>query len=219
MILKSRSARAAFTLTETLIAVTIGTLILLALTIGSTLLMKSYFAVQQYAKGQNDEMRISDYLSLDLRRALSVQITGSTAAPPLTVTLVIPNFYQSANTPYPPHIAPVVGWPYKRHHHNHHQNVILNQVVDYGPTNGSAPTLTVQYVFDNGANTLSRVVNGVTTTIATEVKDFNVAISDVDETAQTQITFQPRFTFFGAANTAGVAGTTYYQTTDTRNTR
>jgi hypothetical protein len=169
-------------------------------------------------------MRISDYLSLDMRRAFSVSLSGSCSTPPLTVTLAIPNFYD-ATIPtnvkrYDPHVVGVTAWPYKKHHHHKHQNIILNQVVDYGPFNGSVvttPTKTVTYIFDNNAATLTRSVDGVASTIATDVKDFCVTVSDLDETAQTQITFKPRFN--NPASAAAVAGTTYFQTTLTRNTR
>jgi hypothetical protein len=189
-------------------------------------------AIEDYAKGQNDQMRISDYLALDLRRAFSVSISGDSAHPPVTVTLTIPNYYVSANTPYDPHVTGVTGWPYKKHHHNKHQNIVLNQIIDYGPWNGTAvttPTKTVVYIFDNQAQRLYRCVNGAVpgpvnqpdpvgvTTIATDVKDFNVSINDLDETAQTQITFNPRFRTVASAD--AVQGTTYFQTTLTRNTR
>ena len=212
------------TIVETMVAMGIGTGILAAFTIASIALQKSFVAIEDYAKGQNDQMRISDYLSLDMRRAFSISISGSVASPPLTVTMTIPNFYDATVPtnikPYDPHITGVTGWPYKKHHHHHHQNIILNQVIDYGPWNGTAvtaPTQTVVYSFDNGTQTLSRTVNGVASVIATDVKDFSVAVSDLDETAQTQITFKPRFN--NPASIDAVAGTTYYQTTLTRNTR
>lgn len=210
-----------FTLAEMAVAAGIGTAILAALTTASVALQRSFVAIEDYSKGQNDQMRISDYLALDLRRAFSVSITGSPANPPVTVTLVIPNFYQpkqpnQPSVPYDPRITGVTGWPYKKHHHHKHQNVILNQVVDYGPSSG-ATTKTVTYIFDNGSQTLTRNVDGVASIIATDVKDFNVSISDLDETAQTQITFKPRFRTTASAE--AIAGTTYFQTTLTRNTR
>jgi hypothetical protein len=213
------------TFAELSVAIGIGTAILAGLTTASVAFQRSFVAIEDYAKGQNDQMRISDYLALDLRRAFAVTITGSSAAPPVTVTLTVPNFYQpydptKGSVPYDPRVTGVTGWPYKKHHHHKHQNIILNQVVDYGPWNGTAvttPTKTVTYVFDNAAQTLTRNVDGVASIIATDVKDFTVSISDVDETAQTQITFNPRFRT--AASTDAVAGTTYFQTTLTRNTR
>ena len=208
----------AFTVTEMAVAGGIAAAILAGLSLASVALQRSFVAIEDYAKGQNDQMRISDYLALDLRRAFSVSITGSSAQPPVKVTLTIPNFYASANTPNDPKLTPIVGSPYtyKKHHHHKHQNVILNWVVDYAPS-GGATTKTVTYVFDNGTQTLTRNVDGAASIIATDVKDFNVSISDLDETAQTQITFQPRFT--RPASAAAIAGTTYYQTTGTRNTR
>ena len=218
MKLSNRQKNLAFTVAEMAVAGGIATAILAGLSLASVALQRSFMAIEDYAKGQNDQMRISDYLALDLRRAFSVSITGSSAQPPVTVTLTIPNFYASANTPNDPKLSPLVGQPYiyKHHHHHKHQNVILNWLVDYGPS-GGATTKTVTYVFDNGTQTLTRNVDGVASIIATDVKDFNVSISDLDETAQTQITFNPRFRTVTSAD--ATAGTTYFQTTLTRNTR
>lgn len=222
MILRRLQQNRGMTIVETMVAMGIGTFILAAFTAASIALQKSFVAIEDYTKGTNDQMRISDYLSLDMRRAFSISISGSAANPPLTVTMTIPNFYQSANTPYDPHVIGVTGWPYKKHHHHKHQNIILNQVVDYGPYDSTlkrvtTPTKTVTYTFDSNVNTLFRTVDGVATAIAYDVKDFNVAVSDLDETAQTQITFKPRFN--NPASADAIAGTTYYQTTLTRNTR
>ena len=217
---------AALTLVEMSVAMGIGTAILAGFTTASIALQRTMVAVEDYSKGQNDQMRISDYLSLDMRRAFQVLTSTDPVTGVLTVTLTEPNYYASADTPYNPYIIPTTGWPFKKHHHHKHQNIIINEIVSYGPYDASqlpanrvtAPTITVTYVFDNGAYTLTRSVNGGTgTVIASDVKDFNVTISDVDETATTQITFNPRFK--SVLSAAAVAGTTYYQTTLTRNTR
>jgi hypothetical protein len=214
------------TLAETAVAMGIGTSILAAFTWASVALQKSFMAIEDYAKGQNDQMRISDYLSLDMRRALSISITGTCQAPPLVVTLTIPNVYDANGKKYLPSVTSQTGWPYKKHHHNKHQNIILNQVVDYGKINyqgatvaNPATTTTITYTLDSSNFYLYRSVNGVSKIIARDVKDFCVQVSDLDETAQTSITFQPRFTNLAAANANGVSGTTYFQTTLTRNTR
>ena len=217
-IAKRARRRIAFTLVETVVAVGVGTAVLAAFTYGAIALQRSFAAIEDYTKGMNDQMRISDYLAMDMRRAFSVSISGSCSSPPLTVTMTIPNFYASADYPNDPKVTPVSGWPYKKHHHNHHQNIILNQVVDYAPaSNSAATTLTVTYVFDNGSNTLTRSVNGVATVIATDVKDFCVNVNDLDETANTSITFQPKFRTFASSD--AITGTTYFQTTLMRNTR
>jgi hypothetical protein len=215
---------AGMTIAETAVAAGIGTSILAAFTWASVALQRSFVAIEDYAKGQNDQMRISDYLSLDMRRALSISITGSSQNPPLVVTLTIPNAYDSNGKKYLPSVTSLTGWPYKKHHHNKHQNIILNQVVDYGRINyqgvavaSPATTQTITYTLDNSSNILYRSVNGVSTMIARDVKDFGVAVSDLDETAQPQITFQPRFKTL--ASTDAVSGTSYFQTTLTRNTR
>ena len=213
-----RLRRAAFTLAETCVAVGVGTAILAGFTYGAVALQRSFAAIEDYTKGMNDQMRISDYLAMDMRRAFSITKTGTCSSPPLTVTMTLPNFYASADYPNDPKVTGLTGWPYKKHHHNHHQNIILNQAVDYAPaSNLAATTITVTYLFDNGSNTLTRSVNGVATVIASDVKDFCVNIDESDETASTSITFQPRFRTLASPD--AVAGTTYFQTTLFRNTR
>ena len=217
------------TMVETAVAMGIATAILAAFTTGAVSLQRSFVAIEDYAKGQNDQMRISDYLSLDMRRAFTIKIQTDAGTGFLTVTMTLPNFYASANTPNDPKVTPVVGWPWKKHHHHKHKSIILNQSVEYGPA-GGATTQTVVYVFDNNAFKLYRCVNGAVppadpnaadppgvTTVARDVSDFNVTVNDLDETATTQIKFKPRF----RTNTSAEAidGTTYFQTTLTRNTR
>ena len=75
--LSSRSAIQATTFVELMVAIGVGTVILAAFTTASVALQKSFVAVEDYAKAQNDQMRISDYLSLDMRRAFSISISGS----------------------------------------------------------------------------------------------------------------------------------------------
>jgi hypothetical protein len=220
---KGKSRLWGFTLGETIVAIGIGTSILAGFTYASVALQRSFIGIEDYTKGLNDQMRISDFLAMDMRRAFSITLTGTCGNGPLTVTMQIANFYKSANTPNDPHVVGVTGWPYKKHHHHKHQNIILNQVVDYYPGASSAQNMfTVTYVFDNSAATLTRTETGNPTsypaiTIANDVKDFCVTVSDLDETATTSITFQPRFRT--VASSDAVTGTTYFQTTLTRNTR
>ena len=62
-----------FTLTEVMISSPIFSSISLGLLMGFTSLERSFSATTDFATNHSDEMRISDYLALDLRRALSVQ--------------------------------------------------------------------------------------------------------------------------------------------------
>lgn len=238
MKLQCRRSFKGFTLAEVSMALGIGTLMLAGFTTASVALQKSFVAIEDYAKGVNDQTRISDYLALDMRRALEVISTIDPLTKALTVTITEPNYYAGANTAYDPHIVKSVGWP-KKHHHHKHQSIIINQLLNYGPSDDSVPTITVTYRFDNGANSLTRTVTrkdavsgasgGGTKVLtnavfASDVQDFNVKISDVDETATTQITFQPRFRTTTAAEAQSLTGaarlgSTYIQTTLTRNTR
>jgi hypothetical protein len=226
---KHRTRILGFSMAEMAVAMGISTGILAAFTTGAVSLQRSFCAIEDFAKGQNDQMRISDYLSLDMRRAFSIKIQKDAQTGFTTVTLVLPNFYASADTPNDPILTAVTGWPYKKHHHNKHKSIMLNQSVEYGPA-GGATTQTVVYLFDNQAFKLYRCVNGAVppsdpnapdpagvTTIARDVSDFDVTVNDLDETATTQIKFKPRFR--SVASAEAIAGTTYFQTTLTRNTR
>src|SRR5437870_2900045 len=126
-----------FTMAEMAVAMGISTGILAAFTAGAVSLQRNFCAIEDYAKGQNDQMRISDYLSLDMRRAFSIQIQKDAQTGFTTVTLVLPNFYASADTPNDPKITQVTGWPWKKHHHHKHKSIILNQTVEYGPAGGA----------------------------------------------------------------------------------
>ena len=221
------------TIMEASLAIGIGTIILTGLTTASVALQRSYVAVEDLAKGQNDQMRISDYLALDMRRAYNIQTSGSATNPPFTVTLTIPNYYDSQGKAYDPIVSPTRDWPYtnKKHHHHKHQNIVLGHVPDYG--SATKKTVSVVYTFDNQSAILYRCVDGAVpgspgqpdpagvTTIARDVADFTVTLDDLDETATTQIKFKPRFRILGsnaAADKTASDATIYFQTTLTRNT-
>ena len=73
----SRHLISGMTIVESMVAVGVGAAILAAFTTASVALQKNFVAIEDYAKGQNDQMRISDYLSLDMRRAFSIGLTSS----------------------------------------------------------------------------------------------------------------------------------------------
>ncbi len=79
----------AFTLLELLISTAISSLILGALFTAAATMQRSFVANDDYATSKCDQMRLTDYLAMDLRRALTVTPgTGSTV-----VTITIPDFY------------------------------------------------------------------------------------------------------------------------------
>ncbi len=208
-----KSRRAAYTLVEVCMAGAATSLVLAALVAGSMALQRTFAATLDYANGQDDQMRISDYLAVDMRRSVGVTTSSN------GVTITLPNFYQSDGTPYPPTVTSTMGWPTqkKKQKKHKHRNIIMSQSSTY---NGGA-TQAVKYYLGSASSVgkdpkvFYREVNGVATAIANDVSDFNVAISEDNTTATTQITFNPRFKLYTDSN--ATAGTKLYQTTLFRN--
>lgn len=205
---------AGFTLAEVLMAAGSSSIVLSGLVAGSIALQRSWMAAKDYADGENDQMRISDYLAVDMRRAISVTPDGTGG-----VTVVLPGFYDTNGNPVAPTVVQKMGWPpgAKKHHHHKHKNIIIGQSSSYS----SGVTQTVKYYKGSSARVgtdptiFYRETGGVANPIATDVSDFQIALTDDDVYAKTQITFSPRFRT--GANSTATAGTTYYQTTLLRN--
>src|SRR2546430_78851 len=119
--------KATRTMPLTLVVTGVSGIVLVALIMGSIALQRSYAAVTDYATAMNDQARISDYMAVDMRRALDVQVNGS------TLTCTVPNYYKTDGSPNPPTITQVTGWPYKKHHHHKHKNIIIDEVLSYDP--------------------------------------------------------------------------------------
>ncbi len=209
-----RTFRAGYTLVEMLMAMGVTGLVLGGMVMGSVALQRSLAATLDYAIAQNDQSRISDYLAVDMRRALNVTPDGSGG-----VTMTLPNFYNSDGTVKNPTVVSTMGWPSKKRKKKKHKhgNIITAQTVSYDP----ATTVTVKY-YKGSAGAVGkdptkfyRESGGVAKAIASDVSDFQVSISDDETMAKTSITFAPRFRLLKtyAAN----ATTTFTQTTLLRN--
>ena len=94
----SHRRSAAWTFAELMVAMSISSLLCAGLITGSLVLQKSFIACRHHILAQSEQMRLTDYMNLDLRRALSV----STASGRLTMT--IPDYYDSFNQPRDPQI-------------------------------------------------------------------------------------------------------------------
>jgi type II secretory pathway component PulJ len=84
-----------FTLAETLVSLAVFSIVSAGVIAGVVSLLQTYNGSTNYAKKHAAEMRISDYLALDLRRAQSVTISGTGSG--TVVTLNIPNYYGTLN--------------------------------------------------------------------------------------------------------------------------
>ena len=210
----AKRSNAGYTLVELLTAMGVTGIILAGLIAGSIALQRSFAATIDYGAAQSDQMRISDYLAVDMRRALTVVPDGTGG-----VTLTLPNFYNSDGTAKSPTVISTMGWPAKKRKKkkNKHQNIITSQTTAY---DAGATTTVKYYKGDSTAlgkdpSKFYRESAGVARAIATDVSDFQVTLSEDGDLAHTSITFTPRFKMHRTSGDD--AGTTYSQTTLLRN--
>jgi prepilin-type N-terminal cleavage/methylation domain-containing protein len=196
----------AFTLTEMMVTMAVGAVVLGATLTSSTSLQKSFNAIDNYFATHMQQIRIVDYLSRDVKRGLVV----TTSADLQTVTITTPNYIVQPGDPEAIATPASIGTP--------RTPTIVN--TPSGPqVNYGATTSTIIYSI-NGLSIL-RTENGVVTTIASSTDQLVPLTTDVElantEYTKTSITFQPIFTSSGAA--ASRSGTTVYSTAYLRNKR
>jgi prepilin-type N-terminal cleavage/methylation domain-containing protein len=195
-----------FTLSEMMIALATGAVVLGVTLTSSTSLQKSFNAIDSYFATHMQQIRIVDYLSRDVKRGLIV----TTSADLQTVTVTVPNYIIQTTDPEGIANPALVGTP--------RTPTILN--TPSGPqVNYGSATSTIVYSI-NGLSIL-RTENGVVTTIASSTDQLVPQTTDVElantEYTKTSITFQPIFTSGGSV--AQRSGTTVYSTAYLRNKR
>jgi len=189
MIAPSARRPAGFVLMDTMIAMSIFTAISMALLMGFVSLERNFAATTDFATNHTDAVRISDYLALDLRRALSIQAGQN------TTTVTVPAYYDVNGQPQSPQLDG-------------------NGGVYYGV---AGSVVTIRYYLQNG--TIYRQENSnPAVAIADNVSDFVFSVTDLGKVATTSITFKPIFRSGGASNGV-VAATAVFNTTLLRNTR
>ena len=163
-----RAARAGFTLTELLIGMAIGSVTLAGVSVASLSLQRSFTAADYQMTAQNDQLRVLDYLSRDLRMASVVTVlNGGTK-----VTLTLP--------PATPALL------------NLNLGPLLSSlgVTGGGASPAASPsTSTVSYYLEGGQ--LLRDTNNVQTVIADTVDDLE--FTRAGSFVTTSILFTPRF--------------------------
>ncbi|MDQ3198608.1 MAG: prepilin-type N-terminal cleavage/methylation domain-containing protein [Verrucomicrobiota bacterium] len=193
---KNQTARA-FTLSEVMVATLIFSAVSLGLMMGFTSLERCFAATTDFATNHSDQMRISDYLALDLRRALSVQATQN------DTTIFIPRYYDNSGAPQTPTLNGQGG-------------------VLYGASGDSVRVryyLSGSTIYREQANWPLAVTPATSTiAVAENVKDFIFDVTDLGKVVTSRITFNPTFRS-GGATAAATAATAFYNTTLLRNTR
>jgi type II secretory pathway component PulJ len=186
---EAKRSLAGFLLSETMISTLIFAAISMGLLMGFTALERNYTATTDFATNHADEMRISDYLALDLRRALSVEAARN------DTTIYIPSYYDSTGTPQTPVLDGSGG-------------------VYYGAAGSS---VRIHYYLSGG--TIYRQQGAANpVALAVNVQDFIFDITDAGKVVSTRITFNPTFVA-GRASADATAATAFYNTTLLRNTR
>src|SRR5207245_10031714 len=79
--------QAGYTVTELIVSTAIFSSISLGLLMGFTSLERNYVATSDFSLNHADEMRISDYMGMDLRRAIAVEPAEN------DMTILIPGYY------------------------------------------------------------------------------------------------------------------------------
>src|SRR5881275_1353422 len=85
-----------YAVSELIVSTSIFCSISLGLLMGFTSLERNYAATTDFTQNHADEMRISDYMALDLRRAISVQAARN------DTTIHIPSYYDQSGNPQTP---------------------------------------------------------------------------------------------------------------------
>ncbi len=185
----SRRKTAGFALVEMLISTVIFSMVSLALFLGFVALERNFTAATDFATNHADEMRISDYMALDLRRAKVVEARRN------DTSIYIPDYYDAGGFPGTPTLDGAGG-------------------VYYG-----APSSTIRIHYYLSGGTIYRHQAGRTpVALAVNVQDFVFDVTDAGKVVSTRITFNPTFTA-GRASGDVSAATAFYNTTLLRNMR
>lgn len=179
-----------FTLVEVLIGAALGSLALAAVISGALAMQRCFVAAEDFALAKADQARLSDYIALDLRRALTV--TAGTDGRTL-ITIQIADYYDAAGRP---------------------RNPTINE---YVPNYGD-PAAPVTVVYRKIGSSIFRQENAATPVeIAAGVRDFQLTPDDRRKVVKTAVTFAPRFQ--RTATAAARKATTVFSTTLLRNQR
>jgi type II secretory pathway component PulJ len=88
-----------WTLAELMVAMAVASLMTAGLVTGAITIQRSFMASRHHIEAQAQQMRLMDYMTLDLRRALKV-VTGNG-----TLTVTIPDYYDADGAPRDPQIS------------------------------------------------------------------------------------------------------------------
>jgi Tfp pilus assembly protein PilW len=206
MKLKSSHKTAGFSLGETIVALSLSSIVLAAAVTSGIALQKSFNAVDNYFTTHMQQIRIIDYLNRDVKRGLVV----TTSVDLQTVTVSVPNYIIQSGDPEAVANPSLIGTP---------RTPTISYTSSGLQVNYGSATSTVVYSI-NGTSIL-RTENGAVTTIASSTDQLVPQSTDVElantEYASTSVTFMPIFA--SAGSLAQRTGTSVYATAYLRNKR
>ena len=185
----SSTVRRGFVLSEVMFSTIIFAAVSLGLILGFIALERNYAATTDFATNHADEMRISDYLALDLRRALALSAAHN------DTRIWIPKYYGTDGQPQTP--------------------TLDNEGNVYYGTAGSSVQI---HYYLSGGTIYRQQDTGTPTPLAVNVQDFVFDVTDAGKVVSTRITFNPTFRA-GVASADATAATAFYNTTLLRNAR
>lgn len=242
----SKNRAAGFTLTELCFSLGIFSIVSAGLLMGFTSLERSYAATTAYTINHADQLRLSDYLAMDLRCAVTVQAAQN------NTSIYIPRCFDAAGAVLLPALDGKGGIFYTASDMsgktvrtglgppsgtlgNDGEYYIEDTPAPtppvqgdpvhalYGPKtsgvwgSGTSLSVKVRYYLSNG--TIFRQQDTANPILLAEnVQGFIFDVTDIGKVVKTRITFNPRFVSSGATSTVTTA-TAFHNTTLLRNTR
>ena len=186
-----RHAISGFALGELIISTAIFTSVSAGLILGFVSLKRNYAATADFAINHADQMRISDYLALDMRRATKVEAVKNDAS------IFIPCFYDSTEA----------------------RSVQTPMLDGKGGVYYGSPTCSVKVrYYLQGGIIYRKHGDDAAEGLARDVQDFEFNLKDLGKVVQTSIRFSPTFTAREASEDIRKA-TEFHNTTLLRNKR
>jgi prepilin-type N-terminal cleavage/methylation domain-containing protein len=203
---QSLGAQGGFTLSEIMLSVAVGTVILAAAFTSTIALEKSFNAVDNYFGTHMQQIRIIDYLNRDVKRGLAVTTSNDLQS----ITVSVPSYLIQAGDTEALADPSTINTP---------RTPTIVYTTTGAQVNYTSTPATVVYAV-NG-NTITRSENGVVTTIASSTDQLVPQSTDVElsntEYVNTNVTFLPLFTSGSA--TVERSGTMVCSTAYLRNKR
>lgn len=170
----------AFTLVEMMLSVPVGIALLGSLALAATALQTTFNATDEYYKSTGDQMRVLDFISLDMRRAVSGSVSNNTQ----TLTLNLLDYIDYSVDPPRPRTA----------------TIGVSGTVTYGAS-GTPPTVVYTVTGSSPNQTITRTYTPpsgpATTTTLSAPADYEFSCFDPNNAGSTA-----NFSFGGAGQPA-----------------